>query len=161
MILSPKKLGDFVSTGSEQIENLDYSISKLVFNTNGEIGILFLGTDGVLDFRIYADGSLKGTYSRDIGNSYQYSDRLDLVSLPDGDFAIAWDETNIDGKKDVWIATLDNNAELVNIPTQANTYSINDQFSPVFSNNPSGNLVLAWNSTGQDGYDNSIFAKSI
>jgi hypothetical protein len=40
-----------------------------------------------------------------------------------------------------------------------NTYTTNDQFGPVVAMNPSGNFVVVWTSTGQDGDNYGVFGQ--
>lgn len=143
---------------------------SIAMTTSGEYIISWVesATDGS-SFQIKAKrydltmGTLSGEVDVDTASS-------DFVGYPrvaideSGNFAVAWQEENIDGAGlAVSACILDNNLTptiTVN-PFQVNTTTTGNQYDPAIAMDADGNMVIAWISYGQDGDAEGIYAQKI
>lgn len=75
-----------------------------------------------------------------------------------GDFVIAW-RSNTDGDMDgIYARQYNRNGLAMSNQYQVNTYTLDNQRSPVASMQESGRFVIAWHSEGQDSSEKGVFA---
>ena len=78
----------------------------------------------------------------------------------DGDFVICWISSNQDGSNSGIYAQRYNTARVVDGPEfQVNTFTTNYQSTPVIDMDSEGDFVIVWQSYGQDGYGNGVYAQ--
>lgn len=86
-------------------------------------------------------------------NTYDSNDQIDptIAMAPDGRFVIAWSSVNQDGSGiGVYAQRYTAAGAADGNEFQVNTYTSNDQDSPVAAMGSSANFVIAWESLGQD-----------
>jgi len=84
--------------------------------------------------------------------------RPDVVMLPKGRFAVVWTMADPSGSG-VFLQLFKADQTPEGAAIQVNQYSSGNQTSPAIAVDPSGNLLVAWQSEGQDGSMNGIFAQ--
>jgi len=95
-------------------------------------------------------------------NSFSHGNQqlADIAMNAKGEFIIVWQGGNFDGSGTGVFGTLYNElGEAIRADFQINTYFQNDQNFPAVAMNESGAFVVVWQSDGQDGSDNGVFAQ--
>lgn len=119
------------------------------------------------------DGSLRGVFAQRFGsdgtpagnefrvNSTVASDQNDPVAVASGGaFLVVWEDEGLDGGSEtVVLQALDGNGDPVGSETQVNTYTTANQEDPAIAVSTDGTFAITWESTGQDGSDDGIFAQ--
>ncbi|MBL1199005.1 MAG: hypothetical protein FWK04_07950 [Nostoc sp. GBBB01] len=78
----------------------------------------------------------------------------------DGDFVISWQSVGQDGSGSGIYAQRYNSAGVAQGGEfQVNTYTTDEQINPTVAMDANGNFVISWQSFGQDGSDNGIYAQ--
>src|SRR5262249_19219302 len=76
-----------------------------------------------------------------------------------GIFVVAWSGYTTSGGEDVYFQRYDASGVGQGGESRANTYLDNDQSHPSIGMDGNGNFVLAWNSYGQDGTSDGVYAQ--
>jgi hypothetical protein len=120
------------------------------------------------------DGSDKGVYAQRYNNNgnpqgleFQVNTyTTDNQSYPDvamssnGDFVIVWASEGQDGSGyGIYGQRYDSSGVPQGSELQVNTYISNDQEMPAVAMDPNGNFVVVWESEGQDGSEDGVFAR--
>ncbi|AWI78951.1 hypothetical protein CEW87_05980 [Parazoarcus communis] len=84
----------------------------------------------------------------------------DVAMDASGNFVVVWAEVNIDSGHAVRMQRFGADGAFSGTPITVNTYTSNDQENPRISMNARGDLVIAWESNGQDTDSESIVMKS-
>ncbi len=119
------------------------------------------------------DGSLKGVYGQRFDNSGApagdeflvnttfASDQNDPVAVAtDGNFLVAWEDEGFDGSSEtVVMQAFDGAGTPLGGEVQVNTFTTGDQEDPSIAVGADGSFAIAWESDGQDGSDEGIFAQ--
>ncbi|MEM9447678.1 MAG: Calx-beta domain-containing protein [Cyanobacteria bacterium P01_E01_bin.6] len=80
----------------------------------------------------------------------------------DGNFLIVWEDAGLDGDLDgIFGQYFDNTGAKLGTEFQINTTSEGDQDDAAIAMDPNGNAIVAWESLGQDGDDEGIFAQQL
>ncbi|WP_143854090.1 beta strand repeat-containing protein [Nostoc sp. 'Peltigera membranacea cyanobiont' 210A] len=91
-------------------------------------------------------------------NSTQYNPTVAMDA--DGDFVISWNSYGQDGSSWGIYAQRYNSAGVaVGGEFKVNTYTNSDQYNPTVAMDADGDFVISWNSYGQDGSSNGIYAQ--
>ena len=78
----------------------------------------------------------------------------------DGNFVVAWQSNAQDGDSyGVYAQRYNSAAVAQGAEFQVNTYTTNSQRDPSISMDGDGDFVIAWDSFGQDGYFDGIYAQ--
>jgi Ca2+-binding RTX toxin-like protein len=115
--------------------------------------------DGVFAQRFAVDGSKTGdeiqvnTYT----TSYQWNSSV--ASLPNGEFVITWQSNGQDGDSyGIFAQRFDANGTRAGVEFQVNTYTTSYQDVPSITSLSDG-FVITWQSFGQDGSGEGVFAQ--
>ncbi len=95
-------------------------------------------------------------------NTYTQNDqRMSSIAMaPDGSFVVAWQSWYQDGSDDGIYAQRYNAAgEPVGSEFRVNTYTLGYQSAPSIAMASDGSFVIAWQSDGQDGSENGVYAQ--
>jgi phosphoheptose isomerase len=116
--------------------------------------------DGVFARRFDAAGSPQGTEFQ--VNTYtsgrQEDARVGMDS--DGDFVVAWESIGQDGGAyGVFARRFASNGSAAGGEFQVNTYTAFAQYHLAVASAANGNFVVAWQSAGQDGSNDGVFAR--
>lgn len=119
-----------------------------------------------LGFGVYAQRYAAG--GAKIGTEFQVNSfttgyqQLPSVAMDgSGNFVIVWQSEKQDGSDYGIYAKRFSAAGAVGPEFRVNTFTTNDQNNPVVAMNAAGDFVVAWQSTGQDGNQDGIFAQRI
>ncbi|PHM10790.1 cadherin-like domain-containing protein, partial [Nostoc sp. 'Peltigera malacea cyanobiont' DB3992] len=89
-----------------------------------------------------------------IGNQSNSTVAIDT----DGDFVISWQSDSQDGT-DIYARRYNNLGVAQGGEFKVNTYTTSDQANPTVAMNAGGDFVVSWQSDGQDGFGNGIYAQ--
>ncbi len=90
--------------------------------------------------------------------SYQLAPAID--SDDDGDFVIAWQSDTKDGSfYGVAARRFDSVGVAQGVEVQVNAYTSGQQKAPAIAMTPNGEFIVTWESTGQDGPSDGVFAR--
>jgi hypothetical protein len=131
------------------------------------------GGDFLVVWVSYQDGSMRGivghrfSSSGDaVGAEFQVNTRtISSQNQPtaalgdDGGFAVAWSSFQDGGSYGVFASRFSSDAALLGVEFQVNTYTTVNQILPAIALAGSGDFVVSWASSGQDGSDFGIFAQ--
>jgi hypothetical protein len=114
---------------------------------------------GVFARRFAADGSPQATDFQ--VSTYTLDDQgsPDVGLDGDGDFVIAWESRQDGNLKGVFARRFDSSGAPQAVELQVNTFTTNNQAGAAIAMASDGSFVIAWQSFGQDGSDNGIFAQ--
>ena len=128
----------------------------IAWHSNGQDGDGY----GIYARRYNANGSAAGgefqvnTYT----SSHQSYPRTAMDA--DGDFVVAWNGFNQDsGTYGVYAQRYNANATIAGSEFKVNTYTTDRQRNSAVAMDADGDFVIAWESTGQDGSVNGIYAQ--
>ena len=77
-----------------------------------------------------------------------------------GDFVIAWDSFGQDGSEDgVYAQRFNSSGTAQGAEFKVNTYTTGDQLTSAVAMDSTGAFVIAWNSVGEDGSEDGIYAQ--
>ncbi|MBT6429543.1 MAG: DUF4347 domain-containing protein, partial [Rhodospirillaceae bacterium] len=130
----------------------DWVLEKIV----GAVEVTGLSSDTFADVLAIADnGEFQvNTYT----TSYQYAPAT--ASLPDGGFVITWHSDGQDGSNPgIFAQRYDGVGTKVGVEFQVNTYTTNAQTNPSITALKDGGFVIDWQSFGQDGMQDGIYAQ--
>jgi hypothetical protein len=118
-------------------------------------------TNGVVARRFNSAGMRRGSEFRVNEYTEQGQYRPSVAVEAEGDFVIAWASYGQDGGEDgVFAQRFDLAGGRIGAEFQVNTYTDEEQERPdVCSSAEGGNVVIAWDSEGQDGAGRGIFAQ--
>lgn len=119
------------------------------------------------------DGSLGGIYGQRFDsagtpaggefrvNTTFASDQNDaVVAAANGTFLVAWEDDGFDTSNEtVMLQAFDDDGTPLGGEVQVNTFTIGDQEDPAIAVGADGSFAIAWESDGQDGSDEGIFAQ--
>lgn len=118
------------------------------------------------------DLSLSGIYAQHydsagnaIGDEFQVNvttanDQNDVrLQATDTGFIVAWESTVAGNGEEVFMRLLDSNANFTTGEIQVNTYTPNNQENPSIAVNADGTFAVVWESDGQDGSSEGIYAQ--
>ncbi len=129
----------------------------VVWQSNGQDGSSY----GVYAQRYNSSGVAQGSEFR--VNTYTTVDQLEAAVAMDanGNFVIAWQSYGQDATNTIGIYAQRYNSSGVaqGGEFQVNTYTANDQTEPSVAMDANGNFVIAWQSYGQDGSVDGIYAQ--
>ncbi|WP_445635845.1 putative Ig domain-containing protein [Nostoc sp. DSM 114161] len=78
----------------------------------------------------------------------------------DGDFVISWQSSGQDGSgSGIYFQRYNSAGVAQSSEFQVNTYFTDEQINPTVAMDANGNFVISWQSFGQDGSDNGIYAQ--
>ncbi len=118
-----------------------------------------LSDDGIYGHLFDSTGaSLSGEFPV---NSTTFSDQNDpRVVAIDGGFLAVWEDLGFDGSNEtVVLQELDASAGFVGGEIQVNTWTGDDQEDPAIAVSPDGSFAVTWESDGQDGNVEGVFAQ--
>jgi Ca2+-binding RTX toxin-like protein len=110
--------------------------------------------------RYAANGTAQGSEFR--VNTYAPNNQTSptVTALTGGGFVVAWTSNNQDGSgTGIYAQRYAANGTVQSSEFRVNTYTDNDQTTPVVTPLPDGGFVVAWRSLGQDGSGNGIYAQ--
>ncbi|MEM9885905.1 MAG: 3-coathanger stack domain-containing protein [Bacteroidota bacterium] len=116
--------------------------------------------DGIYGQRYSANGSKIG--SDFLVNTYTTSfQRFPAVAMDvNGNFVVVWDSNGQDGDAlGIFGQRYDANGSKIGAEFQVNTYTIGNQDDPSIDMNASGEFVVTWQSSGQDGDGRGVFGQ--
>ncbi len=128
----------------------------MVWASNGQDGDL----EGVYAQRYQADGAAAGSEFR--VNTYTTGNQtLPVVAMDSaGDFVIAWESYGQGGSEfSIYARRFDAAGNAQGSEQKVNTYSLGSQTTPSIAMDAGGDFVVAWQSYGQVGFENSIYAR--
>ena len=107
-----------------------------------------------------------------IGDKFQVNDHTEeyyestgrhnpsIAMSPTGKSVIAWQNyKQREQRDDIFAQLLDNNGNKIGSEFQVNSYTKDNQTLPSVAMSPEGNFVVTWESWGQDGYGQGIYAQ--
>ncbi len=97
--------------------------------------------------------------SPDASTTADLPDTAVLVADADGNGTVVWSEQTADGDWDVLAQRFDALGNLLDEAAQVNTYTEGDQHTVTAAMDSAGNLILVWQSDGQDGDGAGIYAQ--
>jgi hypothetical protein len=122
------------------------------FNDGAGIGLQIFDTNGKkVGNEIHADSFSSGTQSKPA-----------ISALDNGNFVVTWQSAGQESSgTGIYAQLFASSGAKVGSELHVNTYTTNNQYLPTITSlesNPyyDGGFVVAWNSTGQEGYSNSI-----
>jgi hypothetical protein len=124
-----------------------------------------LGKDGsgtaVYGQLLAADGAKDGTEFQVNTHWYGGQSRPSVATFPDGRFVVAWENWDAqDGSgAGVFAQRFATDKTLDGPEFQVNTYATDSQLAPSVAGFSDGGFVVAWQSNGQDGSSNGVFAQ--
>ncbi len=135
-------------------------------NSNGDFVVAWssFGQDGN-SWGIYAkcyssNGNPKGTEFQVNTHTEDIQWKPSVAIDSDSDFVIAWVSNGEDSEGyDIYAQRYDRNGNPMGSEFQVNTYTTNDQKWPSAAMDSNGNFVIAWDSFGQDGSDEGVYAQ--
>jgi hypothetical protein len=77
----------------------------------------------------------------------------------DGDFVVSWDSFQDSSTLGVYAQSFDSGGVAQGSEFRVNTYTTSNQWSPAVAMDADGDFVVAWNSFGQDGSSNGVYAQ--
>jgi hypothetical protein len=89
-----------------------------------------------------------------VTNTSRNSEEINSTILPDGNFAIVWEEEDESGDDQVWFTIRDGAGNTVKANTQL-TISTDDSGDPAVAATPGGNIVIVWEEWVSE--DDSVF----
>ncbi len=138
----------------------------IAFSPSGEFVVTWMsnGQDGS-NFGIYAQrynsaGSALGSEFR--VNTYTISLQIDpaIAFSPSGEFVVTWQSYGQDGSiSGIYAQRYNSAGSALGSEFRVNTYTTNMQRSPAIAFSSSGEFVVTWESNGQDGSGNGIYAQ--
>jgi hypothetical protein len=140
--------------------------ASVAMNSNGDFVVAWssFGQDGN-SWGIYAkcynsNGNPKGTEFQVNTHTEDIQWKPSVAIDSDGDFVIAWVSNGEDSEGyDIYAQRYDRNGNPMGSEFQVNTYTTNDQKWPSAAMDSNGNFVIAWDSFGQDGSDEGVYAQ--
>ena len=120
------------------------------------------------------DGSSSGIYARKFGsNGVALTSEIQVNTTTanaqeqptirvasDGSFVIAWQSLNQDGSSyGIYARKFGSNGTALTNEFQVNTTTANSQSEPAIAIDSEGNFTIVWQSSGQDGSNNGIYAQ--
>ncbi|MDV7338147.1 SPRY domain-containing protein [Terasakiella sp. A23] len=85
-----------------------------------------------------------------------------ITSLTDGGFLIAWEDNNRDESGfAVYVQRFDVNGNQVGPETQINTYETSNQADIALDTLANGDVIVTWDSSGQDGSEGGIYSQRL
>ncbi|MCC7510602.1 MAG: tandem-95 repeat protein [Planctomycetes bacterium] len=158
------------AVGSEFLVNTFTTNSQLypsvAMDADGDFVVVWhsFGQDGS-DYGIYAQrydngGATVGSEFR--VNTFTPSTQVfpSLAMDADGDFVIAWMSDGQDGSSfGIYAQRYNNSGAAVGTEFRVNTFTTNDQLHPSVAMDADGDFMVAWQSFGQDGNGNGIYAQ--
>jgi hypothetical protein len=96
-------------------------------------------------------------------NTYtmSYQEFSSVATLSTGGFVVTWHSNGQDGDGfGIYAQRYDANGSRVGSEFQVNTYTTSDQLLPSVAALSTGGFVVTWNSNGQDGSANGVYAQS-
>lgn len=109
-----------------------------------------------------ADGTPRGSDFRVNQTTESYQSFGDVISLEDGGFAVTWRSREVDGSfYAVMLRIYDHNGSPRTNELQINQYWNDSQINPTIARLENGNILLAWESEGQDGSSDGVYARIV
>ena len=128
----------------------------VVWDSDGQDGSSY----GIFGQRYDASGGEEGpefkinTYTPDT----QYLN--DSAHFADGSYVVAWTSSNEDGNSwGIYAQRYKPDHSKNGNPFRVNTYIISTQYQPKVGSHSDGRFAVAWQSSGQDGAENGVFAQ--
>ena len=128
----------------------------VAWESNGQDGSSY----GVYAQRYNAAGTAVGAEFK--VNTYTTNNQMNpsVATFLDEGFVVAWESWNQDGSGDgVYAQRYDAAGTAVGAEFRVNTYTASNQWSPSVAAFPNGGFVVVWESNGQDGSDNGVYAQ--
>ena len=158
------------------IESDEFQVNQYTFSNQTSSTISHAADGGfVIAWGSYGqDGSNYGVYARRYGSDGQAlgdeflvnqytSSRQDLPQIShgaDGGFVIAWRSEGQDGSGyGVYTRRYGSDGQALGDEFQVNQYTGSDQSLPTISHGADGGFVIAWQSDGQDGSHQGVYAR--
>ena len=116
---------------------------------------------GILARRFNSSGTAQGSAFQ--VNTYTLGNQgyPAVATRADGGFVVAWRSSQQDGDGyGVFARRFDSSGTGQGVEFQVNSYTVNNQRAPSVAMTTGGRFVVTWDSFGQDGNYNGIFAKS-
>ena len=127
----------------------------LVWESDAQDG----GSGGVFAQRFGSSGSAEGVELQvntfTIGN--QHNSRIEVDT--EGDFVVTWTSPRDGNSFGIFAQRFDSAGARLGVEFQVNTYTSSSQSAPALGMDGEGGFVVAWESTGQDGDLEGIFAQ--
>lgn len=153
-----KQIKDFLSSGDD-IHTDDILLSQ---NADNDAVILWLehndtaSTHKLFAQPMAANGTLIGAPVEISTLNTEYQMDMDA----DGNFIVAWTEYPAATGDDIYFRRFKaDGTELDAAPVIANTYTTDDQQDPDLAVASNGDFILTWESDGQDGDDDGVYAR--
>ncbi|RCJ28200.1 hypothetical protein A6S26_11720 [Nostoc sp. ATCC 43529] len=120
------------------------------------------------------DGSDNGIYARRYnssgqaqGGEFKVNTYIDggqsnpsIAMDASGNFIISWQSSGQDGSDNgIYAQRYNSSGVAQGSEFKVNTYTTNNQLNPTIALDDNGNFLIAWNSSGQDGSDDGIYAE--
>ncbi|MFN6453531.1 MAG: beta strand repeat-containing protein [Nostoc sp. EfeVER01] len=142
-----------------------YSPTAVAMDSSGDFVISWISLEEGFSYEIYAQrynsaGVAQGNEFK--VNTYTTSDQYNstVAMDADGDFVISWQSFGQDGSTNGIYAQRYNNLGVAQGGEfKVNTYTTSDQTNPIVAMNAGGDFVVSWQSDGQDGSGNGIYAQ--
>lgn len=82
------------------------------------------------------------------------------VALRDGGYVTVWQANDGSGNgNDAYVQRFADNGTVIGTPIRANSYRVNEQGSPTVAATADGGFVVGWQSAGQDGSGQGVYAQ--
>lgn len=109
-----------------------------------------------------ADGTPRGNDFRINQTTESFQSFGEVTSLEDGGFAVTWRSREVDGSfYAIMLRLYDPDGSPRTNEFQVNQYWHFSQTNPTIARLKNGNILLAWDSEGQDGSDKGVYARII
>jgi uncharacterized protein YjbI with pentapeptide repeats len=141
--------------------NLTNAVLKVATLTGTTLTGANLSNAHFTDYSFCGANSI-GSCNETLVNTYTTNNQQNPVSAMDGNgnFVLAWQSTGQDGDLDGIYAQRYNNLGVAQgSEFRVNTYTTNNQQNPSISTDNTGNFIITWQSTGQDGNLDGIYAQ--
>jgi hypothetical protein len=117
---------------------------------------------GVFARRFSSAGAALATEFRANDTTANTQSAAAVAMATNGSFVIAWRDAQLDGNGfGVFARSFDSNGVAQGGDVQVNTYVSNNQEAPAIATDGAGRFVVAWESYGQDGQFDGVFAQRI
>ncbi|RZK09885.1 MAG: hypothetical protein EOO43_20840, partial [Flavobacterium sp.] len=142
------------------------SLPVITYLSNGDFVISWTSYgqdnyyDGVYAKRYNSAGVPQGPEFKVNANTIDSQTNSAIASTTNGGFIITWQSNGQDGSGfGIYTQKFNADSSTLGSEVRVNTYTTNSQENPVIASNSNGDFVISWQSNGQDGSGNGIYAK--
>ena len=120
------------------------------------VAVALYGADGN---KVTPDFLVNTSASGNLG-SYTTGTNPSVAALSNGNFVVVWQASGAnDAGQGIYSQIFSSSGVKIGSETHVNTYTTNNQYLPVVNALADGGYAVAWNSTGQNGQSNGVYAQ--